>query len=74
MSGLDSFYATFHQELRAEVDASGEEWVQLTNLMRATPPDNPEELSRQLKDLLGNNGRWLTVVGKEFMLTVAELS
>jgi len=40
--------------------------------LRATPADNPEELSRQLKDLLGNNARWLAVVGKEFMLTVAE--
>jgi hypothetical protein len=70
MGGLDSFNATFHRELRAEVEACGDEWTQLTKLMRATPADNPEELSRQLKDLLGNNARWLAVVGKQFTLTV----
>ena len=69
--GLDDFYSTFHRTLRAEVDACGKEWMQLTELMRATPANNPEELSRQLKDLLGNNARWLTVAGKQFMLTVA---
>jgi len=72
MTGLDSFYATFHHELKPEIEACGEEWMQHTELMRATPADNPEELSRQLKDLLGNNARWLAVVGKEFVLTVAE--
>jgi len=41
--------------------------------MRATPADNPEELSRQLKGLLKNNSRWLAVVGQQFLLTVAEL-
>jgi hypothetical protein len=73
MSGLDAFYATFHPELRPDVDACGEEWLQLTKLMRGSPPDNPESLGRQLKDLLGNNGRWLGVVGKEFQLAVTEL-
>jgi hypothetical protein len=73
MGGLERFYATFHRELRAEVDACGDEWAQLTKLMRATPPDSPEELGRQLKELLGNNARWLSVVGKQFVLTVAEL-
>ena len=72
MTGLDSFHATFHHELKPEIEACGEEWMQHTELMRATPADNPEELSRQLKDLLRNNARWLAVVGKEFMLTVAE--
>ena len=72
MTGLDSFYATFHHELKPEIEACGEEWMQHTELMRATPADNPEELSRQLKDLLGNNARWLAV-GKEFVMTVAEL-
>ena len=71
MSGLDSFFSAFDRELRAEVDACSEEWTRLTKLMRATPADNPEELSRQLKDLLGNNARWLTVEVKQLMLTVA---
>jgi hypothetical protein len=72
MGGLDRFYANFHRDLRPEVDACTEEWLQLTKLMRATPADNPEELGRQLKDLLGNNARWLSVVGQQFMLTVSE--
>jgi hypothetical protein len=72
MRGLDSCYATFDRELRAEVDACGEEWMQLATSMRTTPADNPEELSRQLKGLLGNNARCLAVAGKQFMLTVVE--
>ena len=72
MGGLDRFYANFHRELRPEVDACTEEWLQLTKLMRAKPADNPEELGGQLRDLLGNNARWLSVVGKQFTLTVAE--
>jgi TIR domain len=72
MRGLESFYAIFDRGLRPEVSAAGDEWMQLTALMRATPPDNPEELGRQLKGLLKNNSKWLTVVGKQFLLTVAE--
>ena len=72
MRGLDSCYATFDRELRAEVDACGEEWMQLATSMRTAPADNLEELSRQLKGLLGNNARCLDVAGKQFMLTVAE--
>jgi hypothetical protein len=74
MGGLDSFYTIFDRELRAELEASGDEWTQLTMLMRATPADKAEELSRQLKALLGNNARWLAAVGKQFMLTVAEFA
>ena len=73
MRGIESFYSIFHRELRAEVRAAGDEWVQLTRSMRTTPADKPEELSRQLKGLLTNNSRWLAVLGKQFLLTVAEL-
>ena len=72
MRGIESFFAIFHRELRAEVRAAGDEWMQLTTLMRATPADNPEKLGRQLTGLLKNNSRWLAVVGKQFLLTVAE--
>lgn len=72
MGGLDRFYANFHRDLRPEVDACTEEWLQSTKLMRATPADNPEELGRQLKELLGNNARWLSVAGQQFVLTVSE--
>ena len=49
MRGLDSCYATFDRELRAEVDACGEEWMQLATLMRTTPADNPEEAQPSTK-------------------------
>jgi hypothetical protein len=71
MSGLDRFFTAFHPELRADVDGCSEEWMQLSNQLRETPASNPEELSRQLKDLLGNNAKWLVIAGKEFTLTVA---
>jgi hypothetical protein len=49
MRALDSCYATFDRELRAEVDACGEEWMQLATLMRTTPADNPEEAQPSAK-------------------------
>jgi hypothetical protein len=73
MKGIASFYAIFDRGLRPEVSAAGDEWMRLTMLMRATPANNPEELSRQLKSLLKNNSRWLAVVGQQFLVTVAEL-
>ena len=74
LTGLDEFYDTFHPELRPEVVACGEEWTQLTGLMRATPAGNPEELSRQLKNLLTNNAKWLSVAGEQFVRKAAELN
>jgi hypothetical protein len=71
MAGLDRFFTVFHPELRADVEGCSEEWMQLSNRLRETPAGNPEELSRQLKDLLGNNTKWLVIAGKEFTLTVA---
>jgi hypothetical protein len=72
VSGLDKFYAAFHSELRAEVKACGDEWLQLMNQLRETPADNPEKLSDQLGKLLENNAKWLVIGGREFTLTVGE--
>jgi len=72
VSGLDKFYAAFHSELRAEVKACGDEWLQLMNQLRETPADNPEKLSDQLEKLLENNAKWLVIGGREFTLTVGE--
>jgi hypothetical protein len=71
MNGLDKFYTAFHSELRADVESCGEEWMQLSKRLRETSAGTPEELSRQLKDFLGNNAKWLVIAGKEFTLTVA---
>jgi hypothetical protein len=70
--GIESFYAMFDRGLKPEVRAAGDEWMQLTKLMREKPAGNPEELSSQLEGLLKNNSKWLAVVGKQFLLTVAE--
>jgi hypothetical protein len=73
MAGLDKFFSAFHRDLRPAVDEYGEEWMKLTQRLR-TPTDNPEELSRQLKDLLGNNAKWLGVSAKQLELTIADQS
>jgi len=39
--------------------------------LRATPPDNANDLSQHLEGLLGNNGKWFVIAGKQFALTVA---
>jgi hypothetical protein len=73
VKGIASFYTIFNRGLRPEVSVAADEWMRLIRLMRETPADNSEELSRQLKDLLKNNSRWLAVVGQQFLLTVDEL-
>lgn len=73
MSGLDKFYAVFRPDLRADVEAYGEEWMQLTQSLQSAPGDNAEDLSRQLKDLLSNNAKWLNVAARQFAISVADL-
>ena len=72
MGGLEKFYAAFHRDLRTDVDAYSEEWIQLTQRLRTAPAHNPEDLSRQLKDLLGNNAKWLDVSARQLALTIAD--
>ena len=74
MSGLSKFYAAFHRDLRADVDVYSEEWIQCTQRLRTAPADTPEELSRQLQDLLGNNTKWLDVSARQLALTIADQS
>jgi monoamine oxidase len=71
MGGLDKFYAAFSKELRPDVDAYSEEWMQLTQRLR-TPAANPDELTRQLKDLLQNNAKWLGVSARQLELTISD--
>ena len=71
LSGLDKFYAAFHAELRPDVETCGDEWMKLMDALRATPSDNANDLSQHLEDLLGNNGKWFVIAGKQFALTVA---
>jgi hypothetical protein len=54
------------------VDAYSDEWIQLTQRLRTAPADNPEELSRQLQELLSNNAKWLDVSARQLALTIAD--
>jgi hypothetical protein len=73
MNGLGKFYAVFRSDLRADVDAYSEEWMQLTQILRTKPGENTTDLSRQLKELLGNNTKWLNVAAKQFAISIADL-
>jgi hypothetical protein len=73
MSGLDKFYGAFRVDLRADVEAYGEEWMQLTRSLQTAPGDNAEDLCRQLKELLSNNTKWLNVAARQFGISVADL-
>jgi hypothetical protein len=72
MVGHEQFMMSFYRDLRADVDAYSEEWVQLIKHLRTAPADNPEELSRQLKDLLDNNAKWLDVCARQLGLTITD--
>jgi hypothetical protein len=71
LSGLDKFYTAFHAELRGDVEACSEEWLQLMNELRSKPTDDVADLTRQIDALLRNNGKWFVIAGREFTLTVA---
>src|SRR5262249_31516694 len=61
MSGLDKFHAAFERESRTQVDAYGDEWVELIDGLRTAPPTDARKLSNHLKLLLDNNTKWLVV-------------
>ena len=73
MSGLDKFHAAFERELRTEVDAYSDEWVQLIDGLRAAPPTDARKLSNYLKQLLDNNTKWLSVGARQFSLVIGDL-
>ena len=73
MDGLDKFYAAFRPDLRPDVDAYSEEWMNLTQKLQTAPGETAEDLSRQLKDLLSNNAKWLNVAARQFGISVADL-
>jgi hypothetical protein len=72
-SGLDRFFATFHKDLRADVAACGEEWMQCTKALRDASPLDADTLAQRLQDLLQNNTRWLSLASRQFMHAVHDL-
>jgi hypothetical protein len=73
ITGLDKFYSIFAADLRAEIEACGDEWSSLMKKLGAEPLQNYDDLSVRLRDLLKNNARWLELSWKQFSLAAAEL-
>jgi hypothetical protein len=73
ITGLDKFYSIFAADLRAEIEACGDEWTSLMKKLGAEPLQNSDDLSARLRDLLKNNARWLELSSKQFSLAAAEL-
>ena len=73
VQGVDQFYGAFSRDIRADVEACGEEWAQLMNAMRAAAPQSAEALAGQLKSLRSNNAKWLGLAAKQFVDAVADL-
>jgi len=73
MSGLDKFYAAFERELRTEVIAYGDEWVELIDGLRTAPPTDAHTLAHHLKLLLDNNTKSLLVCTRQFSSAVEDL-
>jgi TIR domain-containing protein len=73
MSGLDKFYAAFGRELRTEVNAYGDEWVELIDGLRTAAPTDAHKLANHLKLLLDNNTKWLLVCTRQFSSAVEDL-
>ncbi|MES2714840.1 MAG: toll/interleukin-1 receptor domain-containing protein [Pseudomonadota bacterium] len=72
--GLDRFFAAFHKELRGEVAACGDEWMQCTGRLRDASAPSANELAELLKALLQNNARWLSLASRQFMHAVHDLA
>jgi len=73
MAGLDKFHTAFERELRSQVDAYGNDWVQLIERLRTVAPANANELGSLLKQLLDNNTKWLIVGAKQFSAVIGDL-
>ncbi len=71
--GLDQFYGLFARELRAEVEACGDEWSRAIAALAAAAPENAQALSSQLKDLRDNNAKWLQLAAKQFVFAAGDL-
>jgi hypothetical protein len=73
ITGIDKFYGLFSRELRPEVEACGDEWVQLTDALRAAPPENSSALAGRLKALRDNNAKWLKLAARQLAVTTDDL-
>jgi TIR domain len=73
IQGLDKFYAVFSHDLRADVEACGDEWTRLISTLGASAPENSMVLGSHLKDLRDNNAKWLQLAARQFVLAAGDL-
>ena len=73
VQGIDKFYGAFSRDIRPDVEACGDEWMQILNAMRAAAPESAEALVGQLKSLRSNNAKWQGLAAKQFVNAVADL-
>ncbi|HTR14795.1 MAG TPA: TIR domain-containing protein [Roseiarcus sp.] len=71
--GLDKFYAVFQADLRTDIEACGDEWMDLMTKLGATPPQNSADLAARLRALLANNAKWLQHSAKQFAVATSQL-
>jgi hypothetical protein len=76
-AGLDRFFATFHRDLRGEVSAASDAWLQATADLRAAVAGpaalTAEQLAGLLKVLLQNNSHWLHLASRQFLHAVQDM-
>jgi len=73
-SGADQFYAIFDRDLRPELKACGDEWLQLLSTLRRMEPAEPSALVETVGLLLANNRKWLELAGRQFLNAVNDLA
>lgn len=71
--GLDKFYGVFQADLRADIEACGDEWTDLMTKLGTAPPQNSSDLAARLKALLANNAKWLQHGAKQFAVLTGQL-
>jgi hypothetical protein len=72
-AGLGQFYSAFNRDLRLEVEASSDEWLDLVKRLRVAAEQPGQDVEAILKALLKNNSRWLTVTSAQFSHAIADL-
>ena len=73
ITGLGAFFAAFHQDRHAEVQACIDEWESLTKRLRNAAETDGANLEAVLKDLMANNLRWLAVTEAQFSYVLTHL-
>jgi hypothetical protein len=70
-SSLSKFLAAFHKDLRPEVSACTEEYMEVARRL-GDSPQSAKSLAGTLEALLRNNLRWLGLTSKQFGLVVSD--